>query len=69
MEPMKVIDLEKGKAEVRVHQAVKSLSGELLSESEVWHVPTIANGLMERMDLRKGEAGAEALPFAFCAKH
>jgi hypothetical protein len=31
---------------------VKSLGGDVLSDSEVWHVYTIANGLIERMDLK-----------------
>jgi hypothetical protein len=42
----------RGKTEVRVHQLVKSLQGDVLSDSEVWHVYTIANGLIDRMDLR-----------------
>jgi len=34
---------------------VKNLSGDVLSDSEVWHVYTIANGLIERMDLKESE--------------
>jgi hypothetical protein len=64
VEPLEVSDREEGKTEVRVHQLVKSLAGEVLSESEVWHVYTIANGLIERMDLKEGEA-----PSAAFARH
>jgi hypothetical protein len=62
VEPMEVIDRE-GKTEVRVHQVVKSLGGEVLSDGEVWHVYTIANGLIGRMELGRtdiGEGGASA---------
>ena len=67
VEPMEVIDREGGRTEVRVHQLVKSLGGEVLSDSEVWHVHTIVDGLIERMDLKETEAGAG--PSAAFAKH
>ena len=54
-----MIDREGGKTEVRVHQFVKNLGGEVLSDSEVWHVYTIANGLIERMDIGESEASEE----------
>jgi hypothetical protein len=57
VEPIETIDREGGKTEVRVHQLVKSLGGEVLSDSEVWHVYTIANGLIERMDLGRTDPG------------
>jgi hypothetical protein len=56
VEPIKVIDDTRGKIEVRVHQLVKSLQGDVLSDSEVWHVYTIANGLIDRMDLKESDA-------------
>ena len=56
VEPFQVIDRGEGKVDVRVHQLVKSLDGDVLSDSEVWHFYTIADGLIERMDI---EAGAE----------
>ena len=62
VDPIEVIDREGGKADVRVHQLVKSLDGELLSDSEVWHVHTIANGLIERMDLKEGEGSSNEAP-------
>lgn len=51
VEPIEVIDREGGKTEVRVHQLVKSLGGEVLLDHEVWHVYTIADGRIERMDI------------------
>jgi hypothetical protein len=64
VEPIEVVDHENGKTDVRVHQLVKSLSGDILSDSEVWHVYTIANGLIERMDLKETEAGSDSKPSA-----
>jgi hypothetical protein len=68
VEPIEVIDDARGKTEVRVHQLVKSLRGEVLSDSEVWHVYTIANGLIERMDLKESETGADSSPSAAFSK-
>ena len=57
---MEVIDREGGKTDVKVHQLVKSLGGDVLSDSEVWHIYTIANGLIERMDLEESVEESEA---------
>jgi len=62
VEPLEVIDQEGGTTEVRVHQLVKSLSGEVLSDSEVGHVYTIANGLIERMDIKESETSSNRTP-------
>jgi len=64
VEPIKVIDREGGKTEVKVRQLVKSLGGDVLSDSEVWHVYTIANGLIERMDLKESEGNSAQTPSA-----
>ena len=40
-----------GKTRVRVHQLVKSLQGDVLSDSEVLHVFTVNSGLIAAMDL------------------
>jgi hypothetical protein len=69
VEPIEVIDREGGKADVRVHQLVKSLGGDVLSDTEVWHVYTIANGLIERMDLKESEASSARTPSAAFSKH
>jgi len=59
VEPIEVIDRGAGKIDVRVHQLVKGLGGDVLSDSEVWHAYTIADGLIERMDLGGSEADSE----------
>jgi hypothetical protein len=69
VEPIEVIDREGGKTDVKVHQLVKSLGGDVLSDSEVWHVYTIANGLIERMELRESEASSARTPSAAFSKH
>ena len=58
VEPLEMIDRAGGITEVKVHQLVKSLAGEILSDSEVWHVYTIADGLIERMDLKDDETNS-----------
>src|SRR3979490_2884913 len=55
VEPVEVIDREGSKTDVKAHQLVKTLSGDVFSETDVWHVYTIANGLIERMDLRESD--------------
>jgi hypothetical protein len=50
VEPVEMIDREGSKTDVRVHQLGKNLNGDVLSETDVWHVYTIENGLIERMD-------------------
>ena len=62
VEPLEVVDQEGGITKVKVHQLVKSLGGDVLSDSEVWHVYTIANGLIERMDLKESETGLNGHP-------
>ncbi len=69
VEPLEVIDREDGMTEVKVHQLVKSLGGDVLSDREVWHVYTIANGLIERMDLKEGEANSDSTPSDAFSRH
>jgi hypothetical protein len=69
VEPLEVIDREGGITEVKVHQLVKSLAGDVLSDSEVWHVYTIADGLIERMDIKEGETSSNATPSAAFSRH
>ena len=68
VEPVAMVDDAQGRTEVRVHQLVKSLQGDVLSDSEVWHVYTITGGLIDRMDLKQGDA-TETAPSAAFAKH
>ena len=59
VEPIAMIEEERGEVRVRVHQLVKNLQGDVLSESEVLHVFTVKDGLIAAMDL-----GDEADPTA-----
>lgn len=68
VEPIEVIDHDGGITAVRVHQVVKDRAGEVLFDGEVWHVYTIANGLIERMDVKEGEPGANQTSSAGFAK-
>ena len=59
VEPLAMTEEVGGKIRVRVRQLVKSLQGDVLSDSEVLHVFTVNNGLIAAMDL-----GDEADPTA-----
>jgi len=69
VEPVEVIDREGSITDVKVRQIVKSLGGDVLSDSEVWHVYTIANGLIERMDLKGSETSSDATPSKAFSRH
>ena len=51
VEPLAITEGDGGRIRVRVHQLVKSLKGDVLSESEVLHVFTVNRGLIAAMDL------------------
>lgn len=55
VEPIEVNDREAGRTDVKVHQLVKDLNGNILSDQTLLHVFTIANGLIERMDIDESE--------------
>ena len=59
VEPLAMTEEDGGKTRVRVHQLVKSLQGDVLSDSEVLHLFTVHSGLIAAMDL-----GDEADPTA-----
>jgi hypothetical protein len=63
VEPLAMTEEDGGKTRVRVHQLVKSLQGEVLSDSEVLHVFTVKSGLIATMDLGD-EADSTAGPSA-----
>jgi hypothetical protein len=69
VEPVEVIHRGDRKVDVRVHQLVKSLGGDVLSDSEVWHLLTIQNGRIERMDLKDSEESSGDAPSAAFATH
>ena len=68
VEPVQAIAREGSKTDVKVHQLVKTVSGDVLSDTDVWHVYTIANGLIERMDLRESDPGSHQTPSAAFSK-
>ena len=49
--PLAITEGDGGKVRVRVHQLVKSLQGDVLSDSEVLHEFTVKTGLIAAMDL------------------
>src|ERR1700680_1464145 len=51
VEPLAMTEEDEGKTRVWVHQLVKSLQGDLLSDSEVLHVFTVKSGLIAAMEL------------------
>lgn len=55
VEPVEIIKGEADRTNVRVHQLVRSLNGEVLSDLVLWHIYTIADGLIERMDIGDSE--------------
>lgn len=61
-----VFEQEDGKTRAKVHQLVKNLDGDVLSDTDVWHTYTIRNGLIERMDLEgaEGEMTGRSAAFA-----
>ena len=63
VEPLAITEGDGGKVQVRVHQVVKSLQGDVLSDSEVLHVFTVNTGLIAAMELA-GEADPAAGPSA-----
>jgi len=62
VDPLELLDQGAGGIHVRVHQIVKSLAGDVLSDMEVWHVYTITNGLIERMELGERDANSQQSP-------
>jgi hypothetical protein len=63
VEPLALTEEDGGKVRVRVHQLVKSLQGEVLSDSEVLHIFTVNTGLIAAMDLG-GDADSTTGPSA-----
>jgi hypothetical protein len=55
VEPIAMSENAAGGTDVSVHQLVKTMNGDILSDQTVLHVFTIANGLIERMDIGEGE--------------
>ncbi len=62
VEPIEVTDREAGQTEVKVHQLVKDLKGNVLLDQIVFHVYSVENGLIERMDIREDKSAFEHTP-------
>ena len=54
VEPLAITEEDGGKVRVRVRQLVRSLQGDVLSDSEVLHVFTVTARLIAAMDLGDG---------------
>ena len=65
VKPLAITEEDSGKTRVRVHQLVKSLQGDVLSDSEVLHVFTMNNGLIAAMDLGSETDSADGPSAAF----
>ena len=63
VEPLAMTEEDGGKTRVRVHQLVKNLQGNVLSDSEVFHIFTMSGGLIAAMHLGD-EADSNAGPTA-----
>lgn len=51
VEPLAITEEDGGKFRVRVHQLVKSRAGDVLSDSEVFHVFTLNGGFIAAMNI------------------
>ncbi|HXM05930.1 MAG TPA: nuclear transport factor 2 family protein [Candidatus Acidoferrum sp.] len=67
VDAIELVDGENGKVEVRVRQLVKNLNGDVVSDTEVRHVYTVADGLIQRMDIEDGDGRSEGPSAAFTA--
>ncbi len=67
VEPLEMTEGEAGTTRVSVHQVVKSLQGDVLSDSEVLHVFTLSGGLISCMELG-GKGDSVAGPSAAFAR-
>jgi hypothetical protein len=68
LEVLEVIDNQNGKTEVKVHQLVKNLKGDVLADVELWHVYTIQNNLIVRMDIVEADGNTEGRSAAFAGE-
>lgn len=70
MSVLEVKNRESGVTDVKVHQLVKDLNGNILSDTELWHVYSFTDGRIYRMEIKEGEDTLEGASIAFSgAKH
>jgi ketosteroid isomerase-like protein len=62
---LEVEDQEDGRIGVKVRQLVKSLKGDVLSDTELWHIYSVESGLIERMDIKEFDGNTEGQSAAF----
>jgi hypothetical protein len=65
VDPLEITEENGGKIRVRVHQLVKNLRGDVLSDSEVLHIFTVNSGLIAAMDLGNESGSTAGPPAAF----
>ena len=65
VEVLAVIELEDSRTKVKVRQMVRSVAGEILSDTEVRHVYTLQNDLIKRMDILEADGNTEGRSAAF----
>lgn len=53
VEPRSITDAEDGRTIVDVHQVVRDLAGNIVSDTMVQHIYRIENGLVRHMEIRK----------------
>jgi len=63
VEPLATTEEGRGRIRVRAHQLVRSLEGDVLSDSEVLHLFSRDSGLIAAMGLRE-EEDTTARPYA-----
>ena len=60
VDPVEIEEDQSGKLAVRVHQVVRDLSGNVLSDHFVQHVYSFKDDLIDRMDIREAPETARA---------
>ena len=62
VEPIEVTEREASRIDVKVHQLVRDLKGDVLSDQIVLHVFSITNGLITRMDIHESKPAFRHAP-------
>jgi hypothetical protein len=62
VEPIEMAEHEAGRIDVKVHQLVKNLKGDILSDQIVLHVFSVTNGLITRMDFHESTSSFRRAP-------
>ena len=62
VDPVEILDKGTAGIHVRVHQLVKGIGGNVLFDGEVWHVYTIADRLIQRMEIGASNAHSQQSP-------